>query len=165
MPADIRYTSRPSPFSVSRRLSTRTVDLAGELPRVLIVDDEPAARDAQFALLRIEGFDVRTAASGVEAIELVRGWIPHAVVLDVQMDEHDGFTVATILRGMPSTANVVILASSGFDMQELSRRGSLEKFDAIFQKGDDGGALVKLIRLMLVGSEPPSPPMDQTNDA
>ncbi|MEK6294350.1 MAG: response regulator [Paraburkholderia tropica] len=115
-----------------------------------MVDDLAAARQAIVALLALEGFDVRAAASGPEAVDLVREWPPHVVVLDVTMPEHDGFAVAAVLRGLRSTAEAVIVATTGYDIDELKAKGPIENFDALFLKGEDGALLTTLIRAAIV---------------
>ena len=67
--------------------------------RVLVVDDEPYIADLLATGLRFVGFDVRIAASGLEALTLVRDWKPELLVLDVMMPDVDGFEVTRRLRG------------------------------------------------------------------
>lgn len=134
----------------SAQISSRKVIVHDCMPRVLVVDDLAAARQAIVALLALEGFDVRAAASGPEAVDLVREWPPHVVVLDVTMPEHDGFAVAAVLRGLRSTAEAVIVATTGYDIDELKAKGPIENFDALFLKGEDGALLTTLIRTAIV---------------
>jgi two-component system, OmpR family, response regulator len=70
----------------------------GERPRVLVVDDEANIRELLSSALGINGFDVRTAASGVRALESVADAPPNIVVLDVMLPDLHGFTVAKMLR-------------------------------------------------------------------
>lgn len=65
---------------------------------VLIVDDEPAVRDALRRSLGFEGYQTRVAHDGVEALEQVAADPPELIVLDVQMPRMDGLTVARRLR-------------------------------------------------------------------
>jgi two-component system, OmpR family, response regulator len=61
--------------------------------RVLVVDDEANITDLVATVLRYEGFDVRTAASGREGLKAVEDFRPHLVVLDVMLPDLDGFEV------------------------------------------------------------------------
>ncbi|QGZ67045.1 response regulator [Paraburkholderia acidisoli] len=133
----------------SYRLRERTVSVTDAVPRMLVVDDSPGSREAMSALLRLDGFEVRAVTSGIEAVELLRGWTPHVFVLDIELNEHDGFAVASVLRGMPTTADAGIIATTGHSLDELLVMGSLEHFDAVFVKGEDGGQLTDLIRSFL----------------
>ena len=67
--------------------------------RVLVVDDEPDAQQMLRYLLEGCKCEVRTAASGYEALEILTGWHPDVVVSDVGMPEMDGFTFIEQLRG------------------------------------------------------------------
>ena len=64
----------------SNMLSLSTMDGKN---RVLIVDDEPGIGDILSILLKHHGYDVITAISGVEAIELIRRQPPDVVLLDM----------------------------------------------------------------------------------
>ena len=73
--------------------------------RILYVDDEPDIREiAEMSLSLDPQFDVRTAASGAEALNLAADWQPDLVLLDVMMPGMDGPTVLARLRENPATA-------------------------------------------------------------
>ncbi|MEO7745506.1 MAG: EAL domain-containing protein [Actinomycetota bacterium] len=79
---------------------------------ILVVDDEPANRKLLQALLAPEGYVVRTAASGREALDLVARQPPDLVLLDVMMPELDGYAVAAALKADPSTARIPVIMVS-----------------------------------------------------
>ncbi|WP_336215614.1 response regulator transcription factor [Nonomuraea sp. LPB2021202275-12-8] len=62
--------------------------------RVLVVDDEPNIRALLSQTLRLVSFEVRTAETGAEAVSAAREFAPDIVVLDVMLDDIDGFEVA-----------------------------------------------------------------------
>ncbi|HLU72525.1 MAG TPA: response regulator transcription factor [Nonomuraea sp.] len=62
--------------------------------RVLVVDDEPNIRALLSQTLRLVSFEVRTAATGTEAVRAATEFAPDIVVLDVMLDDFDGFEVA-----------------------------------------------------------------------
>ena len=66
--------------------------------RVLIVDDEKTFRLAAQAGLAAEGHEVRTAASGGEALNVARVFSPDVVVLDRNLPDADGLSVLARLR-------------------------------------------------------------------
>ncbi|MEO3753442.1 response regulator transcription factor [Streptomyces sp. B6B3] len=66
--------------------------------RVLVVDDEPNIRDLLAQTFRLTGFDVSCAASGVAALNAVAARAPDLIVLDVMLQDLDGFEVARTLR-------------------------------------------------------------------
>jgi two-component system response regulator MprA len=79
--------------------------------RILVVDDEPAVRSALERALRLDGYDVATAAGGYEAIEAVAGGQPDAVVLDVLMPAPDGLEVCRRLRAAGDRTPVLMLTA------------------------------------------------------
>ena len=70
----------------------------GVTATVLVVDDEPAVRDAVARALRYEGYTVVTAADGQEALEAQALAPADAIVLDVLMPNLDGLEVCRRLR-------------------------------------------------------------------
>lgn len=74
--------------------------------KVLIAEDEAAIRQNLSRLLTIEGFAVRTAENGKEALALARAELPDIVLSDVMMPELDGHGLLAALRAEPMTAHV-----------------------------------------------------------
>jgi two-component system, OmpR family, response regulator len=99
----------------------RLVDAKAENVRMLVVDDEPGILDVVSMALRHHGFVVETAGSGREALELVRRWHPHVMVLDVMLPDMDGFDVARRLAA--EHAEVPILYLSARDTTADKVRG------------------------------------------
>lgn len=78
---------------------------------VLVVDDEENIRDLLSQTLRLVGFEVRTAASGFEALTAAEAKAPGLVVLDVMLPDIDGFEVARRLRAGGGEAPVLFLTA------------------------------------------------------
>jgi two-component system OmpR family response regulator len=79
--------------------------------RILVVDDELSISDLISTSLRFVGFEVRTAATGSEALTVAQDFKPHAVVLDVMMPDLDGFEVCRQLRNAGLTIGVLFLTA------------------------------------------------------
>ena len=79
--------------------------------RILAVDDEPMLTDLLAMALRMEGWEVRTAASGLEALQVAREFEPDALVLDVMMPDLDGMGVLRRLREAGNLVPVVFLTA------------------------------------------------------
>ncbi len=104
-------------------------------PRVLIVDDHAPFRSLARRLLVAGGFSVvGEAGDGAGALAAVRDLAPDVVLLDVQLPDTDGFTVAETLAGEPA-APVVVLVSSralldyGHRVDASTARGFIAKAD------------------------------------
>jgi two-component system OmpR family response regulator len=79
--------------------------------RILVVDDESSISDLISTSLRFVGFDVRTAATGSEALTVAEEFKPHAVVLDVMLPDLDGFEVCRQLRSEGLNIGVLFLTA------------------------------------------------------
>jgi two-component system, OmpR family, response regulator MprA len=66
--------------------------------RVLVVEDDEEIADVLRRSLRNEGYEVRTAADGVEALDVATGFVPDLVVLDLGLPRIDGVEVCRQLR-------------------------------------------------------------------
>jgi CheY-like chemotaxis protein len=87
--------------------------------RILVVDDEPAVREAVERALRLEGHDVLLAADGQEALGALDSRPPDAIVLDVLMPGMDGWAVLTALKGDPALAAIPVIMLTVVDDRSL----------------------------------------------
>jgi two-component system OmpR family response regulator len=99
-----------------------------ESPRVLVVDDEPGIVDVISMALRHTGFGVQTAASGRDALDLVRRWRPHVMVLDVMLPDMEGFEVARRLAAEHAEVPILFLSA---------RDATADKVRGLTTGGDD----------------------------
>jgi two-component system, OmpR family, response regulator MprA len=79
--------------------------------RILVVDDEPAVRDALHRVLRMEGFDVALACDGREAVRSQAAAPADAVLLDVLMPHLDGLEVCRRMRDTGDRTPVLMLTA------------------------------------------------------
>jgi CheY-like chemotaxis protein len=82
------------------------------MPRCIIVDDHGDTRAGYAEFLTACGLDVRTAGHAGELRALLAGWLPDAIVLDLQLPQTDGWQLARELRADPRTRGIVIVAVS-----------------------------------------------------
>lgn len=87
--------------------------MSGPAPgaRILVVDDEPAVREALESSLRYEGYTVELASDGLAALEALQNDVPDLVILDVLMPRMDGLTTARRLRGRGETVPILMLTA------------------------------------------------------
>ena len=79
--------------------------------RVLVVDDEKSISELITTSLRFVGFEVRTAATGAEALRVAEEFKPHALILDVMLPDLDGFEVCRQLRDSGLEVGVLFLTA------------------------------------------------------
>jgi excisionase family DNA binding protein len=101
--------------------------------RVLVVDDDPATRMLLRANLEADGYEVREATGGGEAIEAVSGERPDLVLLDVMMPAPDGWQVLQRLHeieGANGTPTPVLMFSAQLadDARQRALDGGAEDF-------------------------------------
>ncbi|MEK8087122.1 ATP-binding protein [Aquabacterium sp. A3] len=88
------------------------VGYEGPRRTLLVVDDQPIQRHMLAGMLLPLGFVVREAASGSEALESVRSDPPDALLLDISMDDMDGWATARALRASGVTSLPIIIVSA-----------------------------------------------------
>ncbi len=76
---------------------------------ILVIDDDPAVRDLIRRHLTKEGFQVVSASSGAEALQLARKLYPAAITLDVVMGDMSGWDVLAALKADPQLANIPVI--------------------------------------------------------
>ncbi len=79
--------------------------------RILVVDDEPAVREALARILHLEGFDVEMACDGREAVRSQAAAPADAILLDVLMPELDGLEVCRRMRDTGDRTPVLMLTA------------------------------------------------------
>ena len=99
-----------------------------ELVRVLVVDDEPSIVDVISMALRHHGFGVEAAATGKQALDQVRRWRPHVMVLDVMLPDMEGFEVARRLSAEHADVPILFLSA---------RDATADKVRGLTTGGDD----------------------------
>ena len=84
-------------------------------PRVLVVDDDRATRDLLGDYFDAEGYAVRTAADGGEALGLLDAWHPDLIVLDLMMPGVDGWMFRVRQQAREEWAHIPVIALTAGD--------------------------------------------------
>lgn len=113
---------------------------------VLIVDDDPTAREALVAILEGEKYDLQQAKDGVQALQLLKHIQPDLILLDVMMPAMDGFEVCRRIRATPSLAEVPILLLTALDDHDSLLRGIESGADDFLSKPPDRRELIARVR-------------------
>lgn len=90
--------------------------------KILVIDDDRMNCDLLQAVLTRHGYDVHTATSGLEGLNLFRQHNPRVTVLDLRMPEMDGLTVLKEIRAIDPHAPVIILGGGATEVQENQAR-------------------------------------------
>jgi CheY-like chemotaxis protein len=102
--------------------------------RILVVEDDPEARELVRRTLERQGYPVFEAADGREAVELLFDAAPSLIILDLLMPRMDGFAFLDFLRSSLefSAIPVVVVSAKTLNEVERSRLGSAAR---VLQKG------------------------------
>src|SRR5262245_55766306 len=103
LPGSAEAQARSSTSSSDGRHSSSTADC------VLVIDDDPTARELIADHLKAEGFSVVTAAGGTEGLKRAKELRPTAITLDVMMPDLDGWSVLAALRQDPELAEIPVI--------------------------------------------------------
>ena len=81
---------------------------------VLIVDDNPMNLKLERTLLELENYKVLTAKSAEDAIETLKSFQPHLIVMDLQMPGMDGVELTRKLKSDPKTQKIKVLLLTSY---------------------------------------------------
>lgn len=95
-------------FSLFLQQSTVTYSMKKKDIRILLVDDEPDILEIVGYNLSQEGYQIFTAANGIEAIAKAKKELPHLIIMDVMMPEMDGMEATEQMRKLPELSQTVI---------------------------------------------------------
>jgi PAS domain S-box-containing protein len=123
-----------------------------ERRRVLLVEDNPDTREALAILLESWGHQVEQVGDGASAAAAVAAAPPEFALVDVGLPDMDGYVVAQRLRAIPASADIVLVALTGYSREDDRRRAREAGFDAYLVKPVDPDALMRI----LDGNSPPA---------
>ncbi|MGH3665931.1 MAG: response regulator transcription factor [Egibacteraceae bacterium] len=105
----------------------------GALPLVLVVEDDRGVRQLMEAIIETEGYEVRTAADGLEGLLKLRMLRPAALVLDIMMPDVGGLRVLDELQTEHADIPVIVVTGKPQAAEEARRRlGPENVFDKPF---------------------------------
>jgi signal transduction histidine kinase/CheY-like chemotaxis protein len=136
----------PADAVTMTEIDQSTRDQSGPVPLsdcVLVIDDDPTARELIANHLREEGFTVVTAAGGRDGLKRAEELHPIAITLDVLMPDLDGWTVLAALRGNPELADIPVVMATVTDQ---NRRGITLGAAGYLTKPIDRDRLIALLR-------------------
>ncbi len=146
---------RGSRFSFSiplehSKLEAKPGPAGGQAKRVLVVDDNEAARRVAEAFLKRGGYQVKVAESGEMALALARGERFDLVLMDLQMPGMDGIETTTYLRSIEGYAEVPVLAltaNAGDEYRQLCMSNGMQGY---LPKPVESEVLLRTVRQLAV---------------
>lgn len=117
--------------------------------RLLIADDDASTSEVLATLFRTFGYDVQCAHDGAAAIAAASQTKPHAALLDLNMPRASGWEVAAWIRSQPWGAGVLLIALSGWNLDEHRQASLRAGFDHHLAKPPDIFALERFLERTL----------------
>jgi CheY-like chemotaxis protein len=96
---------------------------------VLVIEDNPDAREALQMLLELEGHEVAIAADGPAGVELAGRFHPDLVLLDIGLPGENGYEVARRLAEHPARSRMRLVALTGYGQESDRLRSREAGFD------------------------------------
>jgi CheY-like chemotaxis protein len=129
------------------------------LKKILIVDDDPDLQEGQKAFLQGQGYEVATAGSMEEGLEVLQNTTPDLILVDLMMEHYDaGFVFCAKVRENPELAEIPIIMQTsardklGFTPDSYDEKArSWMKADRILTKPVPLEDLLKTIKQYLAG--------------
>ena len=119
------------------------------MPRVLIVNDSPTEIVKLRQILSKHGYDVLTADSGEQGMEMVRAEHPDVVLMDIVMPGLNGFQATRQLSRDPATSAVPVIIVTTKDQETDRLWGQRQGAKGYLTKPVDGKLLIKTIESVL----------------
>lgn len=120
--------SHPSGQSIAHRVGS----IPGNVPRILIVDDDEGAANALASLLHSVGYgEARVACTGKTALALAVEFVPAVVLIDLELPDMSGYEVARHLSQHSQLQNlrlVALTANNEHPGRELARQSGIERY-------------------------------------
>ncbi len=96
--------------------------------RILLVEDEEHIAKALLVNFKAQGYEVEWVATGEDALAVWQSRACHLIVLDVMLPGIDGFEVARTLRADQALKDVLLVALTGYALQEDLEKASAAGF-------------------------------------
>jgi len=117
--------------------------VAGEA--ILVVDDNPANARLISFLLEKRGYDVRTAIDAREALQLLDGFRPRLIMMDLQLPGMDGLELTRRLKADEKTREIVVIALTAYAMKGDEERAREAGCDGYITKPIDTRSLPDVV--------------------
>ena len=116
------------------------------MSKILIVDDDPSARQTVVALLENENYELELVEDGFQALQVLGKLQPDLILLDVMMSGMDGFEVCRRIRATPKFAEVPIILITALDDRRSLVQGIESGADDFISKPIDRQELITRVR-------------------
>ncbi|MBM3911641.1 MAG: response regulator transcription factor [Sphingomonadales bacterium] len=139
---------------------------APKVAKILVVDDEPDILEIISYNLRKEGYEVKTAENGLEAVACAKEFLPDMILLDVMMPKMDGMEACKQIRAIPSLKHCFILfltareeefvevlsfqaGADDFLTKPIKPRALISRIEAVFRRSKEDAKIEQTKQIKL----------------
>ena len=136
LPLTAKHPALENPRSRTRAAVGKTI---------VIVEDNSDARDTLASLLRLDGFEVQTAADGRSGLKAISRYRPDVALVDIALPLINGLEFAREARANPELDRTILIAVTGYGQEADREATSKAGFDAHFVKPLDVSQLYEFL--------------------
>jgi two-component system cell cycle response regulator DivK len=125
---------------------------------ILIVEDSPDISQSLADAFRFSDFAVLQADDASQALQFAREKRPNLILMDIQLPDQDGLSVARTLKAEPATKHIPIIAMTAYDVEAHHAKAMTQTCAAYVQKPVRPRELVNLATAIIKLPTPPEPP-------
>ena len=130
--------------------------------RILIIEDNPDIAELLTIRLELAGYATCKTRDGASGIGAVYAYKPHAVLLDIGLPDHDGFSVLKTIKEDAKTRDIpVLMLTARQGMGDIQAALQLGAKDYVTKPFDDRKLLIRVARLL--GESVPRPSAADTH--
>jgi DNA-binding response OmpR family regulator len=130
--------------------------------RILIIEDNIDIAELLTIRLELAGYSTCKTSDGASGIGAVYAYKPHAILLDIGLPDHDGFSVLRTLKGDSRTAHIpVLMLTARQAMGDIQAALTLGAKDYVTKPFDDRKLLIRIARML--GESVPRPTAEDTH--
>jgi DNA-binding response OmpR family regulator len=122
------------------------------MPKILVIDDDPAVRSLVADSLELEGYDVCTAEDGFAGLRAIDAHKPDCVLLDVMMPGLDGHQVLQRIRGGEAGHGLPVVMLTAYSDDANAWQAWTEGVDYFLAKPFDADELLRYLDYLFEGS-------------
>ncbi|MBU1109229.1 MAG: PAS domain S-box protein [Candidatus Riflebacteria bacterium] len=111
---------------------------AQEKALIVVVEDDPETQKLLVKMCRNQGFEVKQASNGVEAMKILENYTPDIVLSDLMMPQMDGFELFTCLRSKEQFSQTRMIALTAMDLTAEENKTLADKMVQIVKKNACG---------------------------
>jgi len=130
---------------------------------VLIVDDNPVNLKLVRAVLAAEGYEIRTAGDGLEAMTVLAQFRPRLILMDLQLPGENGFELTRRLKADSATRDIIVVAVTAYSIPGDEEKAQLAGCSGLITKPLDTRTLPAAVKLHL-GTRQVAQPAFQPGD-